>query len=128
MDEKGGFDLSSEDAWEKIQDDSGFVSGRSTHEDRVKTIRLVKEKYGTVIDPHTADGVKVGLEHREPGVPLVCLETALPVKFAQTIREALGRDPECPAELAGIEKKPQRVQVIDPDLALLKKIIANSAG
>ncbi len=104
-----------------------FVSGRSTHADRLATIRAVESKYGTVIDPHTADGVKVGLEHREPGVPVVCLETALPVKFSETIREALGREPERPAEFAGLEEKPQRVTIIEPDVARLKRLIANAA-
>ncbi len=102
-----------------------FASGRSSHADRLATIRRVHEKHGVMIDPHTADGVHVGLQHREPGVPLVCLETALPVKFAETIREALGREPDRPAEFAGLEARPQRVQVIEPDVALLKRLIAN---
>jgi len=87
------------------------------------TIRAIFEKHGVMIDPHTADGVKVGLEHREPGVPLVCLETALPVKFAGTMREALGRDPERPAELAGLEKRPQRVEVIAADVERVRRCI-----
>jgi threonine synthase len=103
-----------------------FVSGRSTHADRLATIRSVESRYRVVIDPHTADGVKVGLEHREPGVPLVCLETALPVKFAETIREALGREPERPAELVGLEERPQKVRVIEADVAKLKRLIANA--
>ena len=57
---------------------------RARHADRLATIRGVSTKYGVMIDPHTADGVKVGLEHREAGVPLICLETALPAKFADT--------------------------------------------
>ena len=77
-----------------------------------------------MIDPHTADGVKVGLAHREPGVALLCLETALPVKFAETIREALGREPERPAEFIGLEEKPQRVTVIDNDAEIVKRHIA----
>jgi uncharacterized protein (DUF2237 family) len=75
---------------------SGFVSGASSHEERLRTIRLVHERFGVVIDPHTADGVKVGLEYRDPLVPLICLETALPAKFAATIRAALGRAPSAP--------------------------------
>jgi len=75
------------------------------------------------IDPHTADGDKVGLEYREAGVPLVCLETALPVKFAQTIREALGREPARPAELADLEKRPQRVEVIPPEVEPVRRCI-----
>jgi threonine synthase len=80
------------------------------------------------IDPHTADGVKVGLERREPGVPLICLETALPVKFAETIREALGRDPERPAGFAGLEDLPQRCEVVPPDADAVKRYIAAHAS
>ncbi|MGZ5073501.1 MAG: threonine synthase, partial [Usitatibacter sp.] len=71
VEEEGGFDLSTDRAWEKIEEDSGFASGRSTHEDRIRTIRLVKEKYGEVIDPHTADGVKIALRHREARYPMI---------------------------------------------------------
>ncbi len=120
LERDGEFDLS---AFSREVKASGFVSGKSTHADRLSTIREVSGKYKTVIDPHTADGVKVGLEHREPLVPLVCLETALPVKFADTIRAALGRDPQRPAELAGLEKLPQRFKVIPKDVAMLKRII-----
>jgi threonine synthase len=102
----------------------GFVSGKSSHADRIATIRMVHEKYGVTIDPHTADGVKIGLAHREAGVPLICLETALPAKFAETIREALGREPERPKGYENLESLPQRVRVIEPDADAVKRIIA----
>ncbi|HEX4927769.1 MAG TPA: threonine synthase [Burkholderiales bacterium] len=123
LDAEGEFDLSTTPYWRRVPA-SGFVSGRSTHADRIATIRAVHGKYRVVIDPHTADGVKVGLEYREAGVPLVCLETALPAKFAEIIRVALGRDPERPAELAGLESKPQRCELIEPDAERLKRYIA----
>jgi len=122
LDKDGEFDLSGSAYFRKVPD-TGFVSGMSTHQDRLAVIKNVFQRYNTMIDPHTADGVKVGLEHREPGVPLVCLETALPVKFAGTIREALGRDPERPAELAGLEKRPQRVEVIAADVERVRRCI-----
>jgi threonine synthase len=100
-----------------------FVSGSSTHADRLATIREVYAKHNIMIDPHTADGVKVGLEHREAGVPLICLETAQPVKFAETLREALGREPQRPAALTDLEKRPQRVTVMDADVKALKDTI-----
>ena len=106
----------------------GFASGLSTHADRVATIRSVHAKYGVTIDPHTADGVKVGLAQRRAGVPLVCLETALPVKFAATIREALGREPERPRGFEGLEERPQRVAVIEPDAGALKRHIEARAA
>ena len=100
---KGGFDLAGDRAISQRLPQFGFVSGSSTHADRLETIRRVYRDTGVMIDTHTADGVKVGLEHREAGVPLVCLETALPAKFAATIREALGREPEAPPGFEDLE-------------------------
>jgi threonine synthase len=126
LEQDGEFDLSHSAYW-RLVPGTGFVSGRSTHADRIATIRELDSKYGVVIDPHTADGVKVGLEHREPLVPLICLETALPVKFADTIRAALGREPERPSELAGLEERPQRFQVVPRDVGALKRYIEQAA-
>jgi threonine synthase len=55
---------------------------------------------------------------------MVVLETALPVKFAATIVEALGREPERPAKFVGIEKLPKRVTVLPADAAQVKAYIA----
>ena len=106
----------------------GFVSGSSTHQDRLATIRRVYKDYGVMIDTHTADGLKVGLEHRQPGIPLICLETALPVKFAETIREALGRDPDYPPGCENLESLPQRFEVMDADAGAVKDYIARHTG
>ena len=103
--------------------DYGIVSGSSSHADRLATIRDVWQRYGQMIDTHTADGVKVAREHRLAGVPMIVLETAQPVKFAETIQEALGRDPARPVELEGIENLPQRVEVVDAALDQVKNII-----
>jgi threonine synthase len=125
LDEDGEFDLSHSAYFARVPQ-TGFVSGRSAHADRIATIKAIYSKYKIVIDPHTADGVKVGLEQREPLVPLICLETALPVKFAPTIRAALGREPERPAELADLEKRPQRFQVVPKDAGALKRYIQSA--
>src|SRR5207244_10761375 len=102
LDEEGGFDLSTDRAWERVEEDSGFVSGRSTHADRLDTIRLVKKRYGRVIDPHTADGVKIALRVREARHPMICLETALPVKCEATIVDALGAPAPPPTRCEGL--------------------------
>ncbi|HXH03890.1 MAG TPA: threonine synthase [Candidatus Competibacteraceae bacterium] len=107
---------------------SGFVSGVSRHADRMETIRRVyREHGGLIIDTHTADGLKVGLEHRRPGVPLLCLETALPAKFEESIVEALGLKPPRPAGFEDIESRPQRYEIMDVDLEALKRYIAKHA-
>ena len=122
VDRGGAFDLRGTPYFDRLAE-FGFVSGRSTHADRLATIRAVFERYGMTIDPHTADGIKVGLEHREAGIPLVCLETALPAKFEDTIREALGREAERPAGYDSIEELPQRYEVIDADAAAVKRFV-----
>jgi threonine synthase len=117
----GGFVLSAEDK-ARIAD-FGFSSGRSTHADRLATIRLAHQKYGQLIDTHTADGLKVALEQREPGTTMLVLETALPAKFAATIREALDIEPPRPAGLENIEALPKRVTVLPADVAQVKAFI-----
>ena len=123
LDAEGEFDISHSPYWPRVAQ-SGFVSGKSAHADRISTIRNVYQRYNAIIDPHTADGVKVGLAYREPGVALICLETAQPVKFAKTIRDALGRDPARPAEFLNLERLPQRYKLIEPDAAAVKRYIA----
>jgi len=123
VDKGGAFDIRNTPYWDALPKFE-FASGKSTHQDRLKTIRELWEEYGVMIDPHTADGVKVGLEQRRPSLPLICLETALPAKFAETIQEALGRAPERPARLEGIEQLPQRCEVMNPDVEKLKAFIS----
>jgi threonine synthase len=105
----------------------GFVSGSSSHADRVATIRDTDKRHATVIDTHTADGLKVGREHTDPGVPMIVLETALPAKFAATIVEALGREPERPAAMVGIEALPKRFTVMPADVQRVKAFITEHA-
>jgi threonine synthase len=123
LDAEREFDLSASAAFRRVPQ-TGFVSGRSTHADRISTIRTLFSRYHVVVDPHTADGIKAGLEHREAAVPLICLETAAPAKFGATIREALGREAERPAELADLEQRPQRCEVIGRDADAVKRYIA----
>nr|HMN83862.1 threonine synthase [Burkholderiaceae bacterium] len=98
--------------------------GRSSHADRIATIREVSGRHGVTIDPHTADGVFVAARYREPGVPMICLETALPAKFAATIREALGHDPLPPPGFEGIEEAAQRFTLMPASVPQLKTYIA----
>ncbi len=127
VDRSEAVDFKAEGLFEKVAD-YGFVSGASNHGLRMQTIRQTWEKYGVMIDTHTADGVHVGMQHREPGIPLVCLETALPAKFEDAISEALGREPERPADLVGLEVLPQRVEIMNPDAQAIKDFISARAA
>jgi threonine synthase len=122
VDAGGSVDLSKTSFYSRLSD-FGFAAGRSSHADRLATIRDTFETYGLMIDTHTADGLKVARELRTPEMPMVVLETALPAKFEETIVEALGRRPERPVGLLGIEDLPQRVEVIDVSVDAVKGII-----
>ncbi|KFI07720.1 threonine synthase [Massilia sp. BSC265] len=132
VDTHGGFDLSGApgsdgDEW-KLVGQYGFASGKSTHADRLATIRDVADDYGITIDTHTADGIKVAREHMQPGVPMIVLETALAAKFNETILEALGQDAERPAGFEDIESLPQRFVVMQPSVDAMKSYIAQHTG
>jgi threonine synthase len=126
VDTQGAFDLSGTPEFARIQD-FGFVSGASHHALRLQTIREVRERYGVTIDTHTADGMAVAAHWREPGVPMVVLETALPAKFEDSIRQALGETPQRPAAYADIESRVQRYTRMPAEVGLLKRYIAERA-
>jgi len=121
----GFFDLEAHPAFSQASSRYGFVSGKSTHADRLATIKDCWERHAMMIDTHTADAVKVAREHVKPGVPMIVLETALPIKFAATIVEATGREPDRPAKFAGIENLPKRVVAMPADVAVIKEFIAS---
>ena len=125
VEDHGSFTVSPEE-FERIAG-YGFVSGSSTHADRIATIRDTWQRFGVMIDTHTADGLKVARAHLEPGVPMLVLETALPAKFAETIVEAIGREPDRPAAMRGIEQLPKRFTVMPMDAQAVKAFIAENA-
>jgi len=120
----GRFDLSADPVFALARARYGFRSGKSTHADRLATIRNTHQCHGVTIDPHTADGLKVARHFVHPGVPMIVLETALPIKFAATIVEALGHEPERPARFQGIEDLPRRATVLAADAAQVKEFVA----
>src|SRR5690606_430977 len=114
---QGYFDLSAR--LPEFESRYGFVAGVSTHQDRLQTIKSLYDETGVLIDPHTADGVKVAAAYTEPGIPMVVLETALPAKFADTIQEAIGQPAPVPEHLRDLASLPQRVKVMDCDVELV---------
>jgi threonine synthase len=105
----------------------GFVSGTSTHADRLATIRSTHERFGVIVDTHTADGLKVARQHMQPGVTMLVLETALPAKFAETIVEALGIQPPRPAGMEHIEDLPKRFTVMPISVSEVKAYVEKHA-
>ncbi len=106
-----GFDLSELNT--TTNERFGFVSDKSTHADRLATIKAIYESNGDLVDPHTADGLKVAKAVQKQGEVIVCMETALPAKFAETMQEAIGdvAIPR-PSHTQNIEALPQHVTVL----------------
>lgn len=125
IDAQGFVDLSAEQP--RFESEFGIVSGTSTHADRLATIRSVHEASGEIIDPHTADGVKVAREYVETDVPMLVLETAKPQKFAETITEAIGVELEFSAELQRMLAAPQHVTEMADDEQALRAFVAANA-
>lgn len=117
-----GFDLS--DKLDLVHNDYGFVAGKSTHADRLTTIKQVYHETGRLIDPHTADGIKVARSIKNADEIVVVAETALPIKFAQTINEAVGdiKMPR-PYHTVGLESRPQFVTVLENDAQAVADVI-----
>jgi len=132
VDTHGGFDLSGGpgsdgDEFARVGE-YGFASGKSTHADRLDTIRMAFDDYGITIDTHTADGIKVAREHLQAGVPMIVLETALAAKFNETILEAIGVDAERPAGFEELEALPQKFVLMRPNVDEMKTFIAAHTG
>jgi len=125
VDNNRAFDISGTKLWEKIRK-SHIISGTSNHKARIETIREIYRRYGVLVDPHTADGLKVGFERREKDIPLVCLETALPAKFSESIVEAIGVEPNRPDGYYNLEDLPQRYVEMDADATEIKTFISSN--
>jgi threonine synthase len=121
----GAFNLGGTSDFANIQHRFGFVSGKSTHEDRLRTISHMHSSYGQIIDPHTADGLKVALEYITPGEPMLVLETALAVKFSDTIKQAIHQDPQMPEKFKDLETFDLRFDIMQPDVEQMKSFIAS---
>jgi threonine synthase len=101
----------------------GFISQKSTHADRIASIRAVYQETGLQIDTHTADAYYAAQIHGDPNVPLIITETAQACKFEESLVEALGVKPSRPDELQGIEDLPQRFYEVDKNPDDLKSFI-----
>ena len=124
LNQTGQFDLGQDPLFALAKTQFGFLSGKSTHADRLQTIQTIYADNHIMVDTHTADGLKVAVPLAKPNVPMLVLETALPIKFAATLVEALGREPDRPAKFEGIEALPKRVLVMPKSVDAVKAYIA----
>ncbi|WP_419146253.1 threonine synthase [Iamia majanohamensis] len=92
-------------------------------------IRRVHEETGRLVDPHTAVGVAAARAvPRDASVPCVVLSTAHPAKFPDAVEEATGVRPPLPAHLADLLDRPERVESLPDDPAVLADHLRATLG
>ncbi len=128
LQEKGCYQLGPE-AFARLQ--AEFWGGFAGEEETIATIGDIYKKYGYLIDPHTAVGVKVCRDYRQEtgdNRPVIIASTASPFKFTRSVVQAVMGEESCrekddftllevlskftgeeiPAGLRGIEERPVR--------------------
>jgi threonine synthase len=108
-----------------IQQD--FASKSVNEEETLNTIRKFYEDHDYLLDPHTAVGVNAAQECFASDIPVICLATAHPAKFGAAVTKAIGKAPELPSGLKGLEDKESRCEVLDPDIGKVQDYIARHA-
>ena len=106
-----------------------FASASIDQASTITTIRDIYKKTGYILDPHTAVGVAAAerLEADLPKGPTICLATAHPAKFPDAVRKAIGREPERPESLKGIEDRSSRYEVLPAEIDAVKNYIVKHA-
>lgn len=104
------------------QVDGLFAAGRGDTVATMATIKKYYDQFGYVLDPHTAVGVYVAEQQREPGVPTICLATAHPAKFTQAIIDAIGEEVHHPTLDALVDSE-TRCDSIDNDVEAVKQYV-----
>jgi len=104
-----------------------FVAGTAREDATLDTIRDLYREHDYLVDPHTAVGVTVGRRHLVEGVPMICLATAHPAKFADAIARALGSNCAHHALVDGLEDLPRRCTSVDASASSVRDYIMEHA-
>ncbi len=104
--------------------DDVFASGSATDDESIDMIRHVHDATGYIMDPHTAVGVHVGKQLRNPAQPLVCLSTAHPAKFEEAMTRALPEETLVQDTLEQLRNMPTRKTVLKAEVDAVKAFIA----
>ena len=104
-----------------------FTSARISDEETCDEIRMMWERTGELLDPHTAIGTRAArLCTREGEGPMVTLATAHPAKFpAAVARAETGQEPVLPGHLADLFEREERFDTLDNDLATVQAYMAD---
>tara|TARA_Y100001970_G_scaffold171776_1_gene210023 strand:+ start:5689 stop:7056 length:1368 start_codon:yes stop_codon:yes gene_type:complete len=101
-----------------------YRSTSISNERTLEIIKIFKEKYNYLADPHSATGLSVMHENNFE-LPVVSLGCAHPAKFASAIKESLGIEPKLPIELEKILSKEEKMIILPNNSKNIKQFILN---
>jgi threonine synthase len=101
-----------------------YAANCANDRETVDVIRQFHERFGRIVDPHTAVALAAARKTggRE-GVPVVVLATADPAKFPDAVEAAIGRKPTLPKRLSNIFDLPEKVAVLEAKMPLVRAYI-----
>ncbi len=108
---------------------SFFHSNRTDAGQMAETIRLAYDRFGQVIDPHTACALHGALAASiDPDVPVVTLATAHPSKFRDAVEQACGIRPALPARIGSLFDREERFEILPGDYGSVRDYILGKAA
>jgi threonine synthase len=103
-----------------------LAAGSAGDAEAAEEIRSQFAADGTLVDPDTAVGLRVGRRLRLDDEPLVAMATAHPAKFGEAVGAATGSEPELPPRLAAVLHRSERFETVPPRLADLQDLIGRT--
>ena len=89
-----------------------YNSTKVSNSQTLEAIKIFKDKYNYISDPHTATGLSVLEKIQNPDHPYISLACAHPAKFGDAIKKAIGINPDIPKELDKIFDKKEKMTIL----------------
>jgi threonine synthase len=105
-----------------------FCSVSVNQAETLQTIRDFHAETGYLLDPHTAVGVKAARDLLAPDSARVCLATAHPAKFSETVERSLGVPVPLPESVKELYGKPTRCEIMDADIRKVREFFIAHIG
>jgi threonine synthase len=99
--------------------------------DQARTLETINSFYretGYLLDPHSAVGVCAARELLPAETARVCLATAHPAKFGESVEKATGSQAPVPSAIAALAGMPTRCDQMDADLDKVRAFIVARVG
>ncbi len=113
---------------EMVQVRQDFCSASINQAATLQTIRDFYADTGYLLDPHTAVGVRAALDLLPPGSARICLATAHPAKFSETVELSLGFQVPAPESVKELYGKPTRCEIMDADIDKVRAFFVAHVG